>query len=291
MLDALRDLDWAPRSLRKLRRDLDRPCAAAARTGREATGEEIAAARLSPAEYDKALDQVRCLEIGALRQLDAPKPDGGRCSNSASTPTKAPKPASSAPNCGSIWRAALTELPDRERQILALYYEEELTMAEIGEVIGVCESRVSQLRSLAMSRLRGPARVARPDGEALMGKILSQEEIDALLGSAATPQSASGELPPAPASRHHLQLPAPRPGVEGADPLAALPARPLRAECLDVALRLLAHCDRRVIVSVEQFDYSEFLMSLPDPTAFYAISLPPMDGMAALELNPASPSR
>jgi Sigma-70, region 4 len=46
------------------------------------------------------------------------------------------------------------ELPDRERRILALYYEEELTMAEIGVIIGVCESRVSQLRSLALSRLR-----------------------------------------------------------------------------------------------------------------------------------------
>jgi RNA polymerase sigma factor for flagellar operon FliA len=45
-------------------------------------------------------------------------------------------------------------LPERERQILALYYQEELTLAEIGEVIGVCESRVSQLRSLAISRLR-----------------------------------------------------------------------------------------------------------------------------------------
>ena len=49
---------------------------------------------------------------------------------------------------------AIRELPERERQILALYYEEEMTMAEIGEVIGVCESRVSQLRSLALSRLR-----------------------------------------------------------------------------------------------------------------------------------------
>ena len=50
------------------------------------------------------------------------------------------------------------ELPERERQILALYYEEEMTMAEIGEVIGVCESRVSQLRSLALSRLRASLR-------------------------------------------------------------------------------------------------------------------------------------
>ena len=49
---------------------------------------------------------------------------------------------------------AIGELPERERQILALYYEEELTLAEIGEVIGVCESRVCQLRGLAVTRLR-----------------------------------------------------------------------------------------------------------------------------------------
>jgi len=55
---------------------------------------------------------------------------------------------------------ALMALPERERQILALYYEEELTMAEIGAVIGVCESRVSQLRSLALSRLRVSLREA-----------------------------------------------------------------------------------------------------------------------------------
>jgi RNA polymerase sigma factor for flagellar operon FliA len=51
-------------------------------------------------------------------------------------------------------KTAIEGLPERERQILALYYEEELTLVEIGEVIGVCESRVSQLRSLALSRLR-----------------------------------------------------------------------------------------------------------------------------------------
>ena len=67
-------------------------------------------------------------------------------------------------NCGSTWRGALMELPERERQILALYYEEELTMAEIGEVIGVSESRVSQLRSLAISRLRGLRESLGPTG-------------------------------------------------------------------------------------------------------------------------------
>ena len=49
---------------------------------------------------------------------------------------------------------ALLELPERERQILALSYQEELTLAEIGQVIGVGESRVSQLRTQAIARLR-----------------------------------------------------------------------------------------------------------------------------------------
>ena len=55
---------------------------------------------------------------------------------------------------------AVAELPERERQILSLYYEEELTLAEIGEVIGVGESRVSQLRTQAIARLRSAMRVS-----------------------------------------------------------------------------------------------------------------------------------
>jgi len=53
---------------------------------------------------------------------------------------------------------AIQELPERERHIVALYYQEELTLAEIGEVIGVGESRVCQLRSQAVSRLRAALR-------------------------------------------------------------------------------------------------------------------------------------
>src|SRR5690606_18750312 len=78
MLDALRDLDWAPRSLRKLRRDLDGAIARLRHDlGREPTDPEIAGAmNLSEAEYDRALEQVRSLELGTLRQLDAPNQDG-----------------------------------------------------------------------------------------------------------------------------------------------------------------------------------------------------------------------
>ena len=156
MLDALRDLDWAPRSLRKLRRDLD---AAVARLrhelGREPNEDEIAAAMgYSEAEYARALEQVRSLELGALRQLDAPTPDGTTLIELCIDPDEGPEARLERTELRAHLARALTALPDRERQILALYYEEELTMAEIGEVIGVCESRVSQLRSLALSRLR-----------------------------------------------------------------------------------------------------------------------------------------
>jgi RNA polymerase sigma factor for flagellar operon FliA len=156
MLDALRDLDWAPRSLRKLRRDLDGAIARLRHDlGREPTDSEIAGAmNLSEAEYDRALDQVRSLELGALRQLDAPNQDGLSLLELCIDPDEGPDARLERTELREHLARALAELPERERQILALYYEEELTMAEIGAVIGVCESRVSQLRSLALSRLR-----------------------------------------------------------------------------------------------------------------------------------------
>lgn len=162
MLDALRDLDWAPRSLRKLRRDLD---AAVARLrhelGREPQESEIAAAmHLSLEEYERSLEQVRSLELGAMRQLDAPTADGTSLIELCIDPDEGPEARLERSELRAHLARALAELPDRERQILALYYEEELTMAEIGEVIGVCESRVSQLRSLALSRLRVSLRAA-----------------------------------------------------------------------------------------------------------------------------------
>ena len=162
MLDALRDLDWAPRSLRKLRRDLDQTVARLRHElGREPNDEEIASAmNLSGVEYERALDQVRSLELGALRQLDATTPEGVSLLELCIDPDEGPEARLQRSELRTHLAAALAELPDRERQILALYYDEELTMAEIGAVIGVCESRVSQLRSLALSRLRVSLRAA-----------------------------------------------------------------------------------------------------------------------------------
>jgi RNA polymerase sigma factor for flagellar operon FliA len=160
MLDALRDLDWAPRSLRRMRRDLDATIARLRHDlAREPEEDEIAhAMSLSAEEYAKVLDQVRSLELGAVRQLDATGEDGSPLLEICIDADEAPDAQLERVELRRLLAKALMELPDRERQILALYYEEEMTMAEIGAVIGVCESRVSQLRSLALSRLRASMR-------------------------------------------------------------------------------------------------------------------------------------
>jgi RNA polymerase sigma factor for flagellar operon FliA len=160
MLDALRDLDWAPRSLRRMRRDLDATIARLRHDlAREPEETEIAdAMSLSTEEYAKVLDQVRSLEIGAVRQLDATGEDGTPLLELCIDSDEAPDAQLERTELRRLLAKALMELPERERQILALYYEEEMTMAEIGAVIGVCESRVSQLRSLALSRLRASMR-------------------------------------------------------------------------------------------------------------------------------------
>jgi RNA polymerase sigma factor FliA len=162
MLDALRELDWAPRSLRRMRRDMDAAIASLRhRLGREPKEEEIADAMdLSLEAYEKALEQLRTLEIGSVRQLDAPAPDGTPLIELCIDPSESAVTQLERKELKQHLAKAIEELPERERHILSLYYQEELTLAEIGEVIGVCESRVSQLRSLAVSRLRTTLRTS-----------------------------------------------------------------------------------------------------------------------------------
>jgi RNA polymerase sigma factor for flagellar operon FliA len=156
MLDSLRDLDWAPRSLRRLRRDVDAAIAAARRRlGREPEESDIAAEMsLTQVEYERALEQLRTLEIGAVRSLDSVSEDGVSHIEVCVDPGDGASAQLERKELREHLARAIKQLPERERQILSLYFEEELTLAEIGQVIGVGESRVSQLRSLALSRLR-----------------------------------------------------------------------------------------------------------------------------------------
>jgi len=156
MLDSLRGLDWAPRSLRRLRRDVDGTLARLrAELGREPLESEIATAmQVSPAELEKSLEQLRVLEAATLRPLDAPGPDGESLLEVAIDPGEGPAVQFERGELRRRLATAILGLPERERKILSLSYEHELTLAEISRVLGVSESRVCQLRSLAVSRLR-----------------------------------------------------------------------------------------------------------------------------------------
>jgi len=156
MLDSLRRLDGVPRAVRRQRREVD---AAISRLRhelqREPTEEEIAQAlHLSPEEYERALRQVQLAEAASVRPIDSGAGDASSLLEFAVDPEEGPQVRLERAELKQHLARAIAELPDRERQILALYYQEELSLAEIGEVIGVGESRVSQLRTQAIARLR-----------------------------------------------------------------------------------------------------------------------------------------
>lgn len=161
MLDMLRDMDWASRSVRKQRRDLD---AAIERLrlelGREPESGEVAEALgVSEGQYDRMLDQLRSAELASIRQAGTTE-DGQSLIEVVVDAADGPHQLLERRELRAILAGAIRELPERERHIIALYFEEELTLAEIGKVIGVGESRVSQLRTQAIARLRSSMQAA-----------------------------------------------------------------------------------------------------------------------------------
>jgi flagellar motor switch protein FliM len=123
-----------------------------------------------------------------------------------------------------------------------------------------------------------------------MSKILTQDEIDALLSASAPAPAPKAEpvaeavSPSGSVIRYNFRRPD-RVSKEQIHSLHFLHDRFARnlATSLSAYLRTITELS---VVSVEQFSYSEFLMSLTDPTAFYALAIPPFDELAALEINP-----
>jgi RNA polymerase sigma factor FliA len=163
ILDNLRELDWGPRHLRKQARRIEEArLALTARSGRVPSEEELAF------EVGLSLNKFQLL-AGELRGLDllsipADNPDDTYQEdldlNLADTKCEDPFDLCSKSEIRRLVRNALLELPRREGQILVLYYFEELTMKQIGALLGVVESRISQMHASVMQRLRnrlGPA--------------------------------------------------------------------------------------------------------------------------------------
>lgn len=158
MVDSLRGMDWAPRSVRRMRREIDRTISQLRHeTKREPTEGEIAGAlSVTEGAYQKMLDQVRAVDLAALRQLESP--DDQPLLELAIEADEGPHARLERAELRRHLANAILQLPERERHILSLYYEHELTLAEIGAVIGVGESRVSQIRTQAIARLRASLR-------------------------------------------------------------------------------------------------------------------------------------
>jgi RNA polymerase sigma factor FliA len=155
MLDSLRDLDWAPRSLRRRAREVEEAIRRVEqRLGRHAGEEEIAAElSLGVSEYQQLLGELRGLSVTTL-DADEDEETGTRFRQIADESAPDPLADSERAEAQGILAAAVGALPAKERQVVALYYLEELTMKEAGEALGVTESRVSQLHTQAVLRLR-----------------------------------------------------------------------------------------------------------------------------------------
>ena len=157
ILDSLRELDWSPRELRRKARLLEQTHARLdTELGRAASEQEIAdALGISLGDLQQLLTELDGLEITSFTS-DAGE-EGRDVDASGSLPASEefnPFRMCLDKEMKSQLTGALAELPEREKQVLVLYYYEELTMKEVGAVLGVGESRVSQIHSLAITRLR-----------------------------------------------------------------------------------------------------------------------------------------
>jgi RNA polymerase sigma factor for flagellar operon FliA len=158
MLDELREIDWVPRSVRKNARGIESAMTSLQQSlGRAPTEQEIAdCMQVSLAEYQTMLADAKGHQL--LYYEDFHNDDGDPIELNLSDGR--PNPFETIQDDG-MRRAlieAIDELPEREKLMMAMYYQEDLNLKEIGAVLGVSESRVCQIHSQAVMRLRSKLR-------------------------------------------------------------------------------------------------------------------------------------
>lgn len=150
ILDGLRALDWVPRSVRSRSRSVQDAIAHLEhQLGRVPTDEEIAAElQISTEDLEKWLADIAAGSVGPLDHV---------AMDNTAADTDAQMQPGRAMEEGELrdaMRAEISKLPEREQAILILYYEDGLTLSEIGEALGVTESRISQIHTKAVLQLR-----------------------------------------------------------------------------------------------------------------------------------------
>ena len=157
ILDSLRDLDWSPRPLRrKARRIEEAQQRLRARLGYSPSESQLAEELgIGLDKFQHLLGELRGLDLRSLQSETMEEGSGHETHNNTQTePPEDPFSLCLRSEMKGLLAKAIEELPERERQLLALYYYEELTMKEAGAVLGIGEARVSQLHSAAIVRLR-----------------------------------------------------------------------------------------------------------------------------------------
>ncbi|MDR0499457.1 MAG: FliA/WhiG family RNA polymerase sigma factor [Holophagales bacterium] len=159
ILDDLRGLDWVPRALRRKKKDIEGAYHFLEQQhGRAATDEEVATfLNIHLDELHKSLDELKGITLGLFTDSET--------QNGDDIVSFIPDPDAEDPSIKlhereirEILKESIKLLPTKERLVVQLYYFDELTMKEIGTLINITESRVSQLHTKAMLRLRGKLR-------------------------------------------------------------------------------------------------------------------------------------
>jgi RNA polymerase sigma factor FliA len=156
ILDSLRTLDWSPRELRRKGRAVEEAIRTVTqRVGRAPSEQEIAKElELTLTEYQTLLGDLKGLEIGSLHMERSEDSGDEELAYIPGAPEEDPLFRCLKGEMKQRLADAIDDLPEKERMVLTLYYYEELTMKEIGLTLGVVESRVSQIHSSAVLRLR-----------------------------------------------------------------------------------------------------------------------------------------
>jgi RNA polymerase sigma factor for flagellar operon FliA len=156
MLDGLRENDWLPRGVRREMRRVEAAIHQLEHeNGRAPTEKELAEALgMALADYQKLLLEARGHQLVYLEDLTDGSGDDYLERNAASIASPDPLAVLEEASVRVQLVAAIEGLPEREKMMMALYYEQDLNLREIGEVLGVTESRVCQLHSQAIARLR-----------------------------------------------------------------------------------------------------------------------------------------
>jgi len=158
IFDELRQLDWTPRSIRQKARKLEKAYAKLeGKLGRDATDEEIAEfLKIDISELHKLFDETKKSLLLSLDEIFYDDEEGSsRFDFVEDQKSDNPQRKIEEAEAKRILTDAISKLSERERMVITLYYYEDLTSKEIGKILGVSDSRVSQLHTKAILRLRG----------------------------------------------------------------------------------------------------------------------------------------